>query len=215
MLLTREIKKNECRSTCYIFVYPNKRGVELFLEYSKLETESQKEKWMDNYFNDPDFQTLATYDSDSDEFIYEALPTEEPTEVPTPTRRKLIKASTPKGEEFFDKVNALHNQGVVVGELYTEFESDPVVDVNPEAQSVQLCLKYSSITDSVDEEDKKVILRDFKTIKALAEKDQSLIVSGFGTLRLFVLAFHDVTGVTRGELEQLMIEEEPQWRDMY
>ncbi len=135
-----------------------------------------------------------------------------PKLTPTPTsERKIVKGNTPKGLELYEKVEDLHKQGVVKGELYIEFESDAVVDVNPEAQAVQLGLKYSSISNKVDGADKALILNDFKVIKELAEQDDSLILPDLQTLGLFVLTFHDNSGVSRGEIQQTMMDEEPSW----
>ena len=138
----------------------------------------------------------------------------EPTNIPTPTKvREIKKASTQKGLEFYEKVETLRKQGRVNGELCTEFESDPIVDVNPESPAVQLSLMYPSITGSVKSSDKSLILNDFKVIKALAEQDKSMILPEYGTLRLFVLTFHDSNCIAKGELQQLMIDYAPEWVD--
>lgn len=107
----------------------------------------------------------------------------------------------------------MHKQGKINGEPCTEYESDPIVDVNPEMQSVQLSLMYPSIVGNVDNSDKDFILNDFRVIKTLAEQDPSLILSEYGTLRLFVLTFHDSSCIGKGELQQLMIDSEPEWTD--
>ncbi|MEK7166428.1 MAG: hypothetical protein AAB874_06500 [Patescibacteria group bacterium] len=141
-------------------------------------------------------------------------PTTEPTQLPTPTpSRRIVKGSTPKGEQFYNRVEALHQQGSIYGDLYKEFESDDIVDINPEMQSVQIGLRYTTVTGRVEETDKVIIMSDFDTIKTLAEQDNSLIVPGYNTLRLFILTFHDNTGEARGEVEQMMIDDEPKWID--
>lgn len=131
---------------------------------------------------------------------------------PSPTR-KVVMGSTPKGIEFYKKVESLIKQGKVNGELCTEFESDPIVDVNPESPAVQLSLMYPSISGSVKSSDKILILNDFKVIKALAEQDKSMVLPEYGTLRLFVLTFHDNSCIAKGELQQLMIDNAPEWVD--
>ncbi|OGG24041.1 hypothetical protein A3A79_02490 [Candidatus Gottesmanbacteria bacterium RIFCSPLOWO2_01_FULL_43_11b] len=131
----------------------------------------------------------------------------------TITTRRIVKGSTPKGIEFYEKVDTLRKQGRVNGELCTEFESDAIVDVNPKMQSVQMSLMYPSIIENVDDSDKALILNDFNVIKALAEQDPSLILSDYGTLRLFVLTFHDSSCIAKGELQKMMIDAEPQWID--
>lgn len=134
--------------------------------------------------------------------------------TPQPTQqRRIVKGSTPKGIAFYDKLGSLRNQGKINGELCTEFESDAVVDVNPDMQSVQLSLKYQTLTTPVNNSTKTLIMNDFKVIKALAEQDKSLILPDYGTLRLFVLTFHDGSCIGKGEVSQLMIDDKPEWID--
>lgn len=141
------------------------------------------------------------------------LPSPSPFSESSPKERKIVKGSTPKGVEFYEQVETLRKQGRVNGELCTEFESDPIIDVNPESPAVQLSLMYPSITEGVKSSDKSLILNDFKVIKALAEQDKGMVLPEYGTLRLFVLTFHDNNCIAKGELQQLMIDKEPEWVD--
>lgn len=142
----------------------------------------------------------------------------EPSPLPSPStksipERKLVKGSTPKGISFYDKLDSLQKQGKINGVLCTEFESDPIVDVNPDTQSVQLSLMYQTLTTPVNNSTKTLVMNDFKIIKALAEQDKSLLLPDYGTLRLFVLTFHDDLCKGRGEVSQLMIDDKPEWID--
>ena len=132
----------------------------------------------------------------------------------SPESPKEIKmGNTQKGIEFYKKVEELHNQGIVVGKLYTESDSDAVVDVNPESQSVQLGLKYFSIKDKLTEQDKSLILDDFNAIKELAESDKTLVDPSTGKLNIFVITVHNNNGKAIGEYEQMTGDELPVWQD--
>jgi hypothetical protein len=133
-----------------------------------------------------------------------------PSELP---QREIVKGSTPGGVELYEKIDRLRSQGRVKGKLCTEYDSDPIVDVNPDGPSVQLSLMYPSIKDGVKKSDQNLILNDFKVIKAFVEQDKNMILPEYGTLRLFVLTFHDSNCIAKGELEQLMIDNEPKWVD--
>lgn len=152
------------------------------------------------------------YKADKD-IVSNSTPTPTLTPESSPKERKIVKGSTSRGMEFYEKIEALRKQGRVNGELCTEFESDPIVDVNPESPAVQLSLMYPSITGGVKSSDKSLILNDFKVIKALAEQDNSMVLPEYGTLRLFVLTFHDNNCIAKGELQQLMIDNAPEWVD--
>lgn len=208
--LTNTIKTNECQKNCSISIFDDGETANKAFTFNLLNEADQKKWEQDN----PSFfgiggtlyiHYLAEYDSEVDKFDYLV-------ELPSPSpQRKFVKGSTPKGVEFYGKVEALRKQGKVNGELCTEFESDAIVDVNPDSPAVQLSLKYPSVTDSIDSQDRALIMGDFKVIKALAEQDSSLVLPDYGTLRLFVLTFHDNSCVGKGELEQLMIDPEPKW----
>ena len=128
-------------------------------------------------------------------------------------QRRIVKGSTPKGIAFYDKLESLQKQGKINGLLCTEFESDPVVDVNPDTQSVQLSLMYQGLTSPVNNSNKILVMNDFEVIKALAEQDKTLLLPEYGTLRLFVLTFHDSSCIGKGEVSQLMIDDKPEWID--
>ena len=208
--LVNAIKINECPKNCSISIFDDEETANKAYTFNLL-GESDQKKWEKD--NPAFFGTggtlyihyIAEYDSEEDRFDYLV-------ELPDPSpQRKIVKGSTPEGIEFYEKVDALRKQGKVNGELCTEFESDAVVDVNPDSPAVQLSLMYSSITDSVDNQDKALIMNDFRVIKALAEQDDGLVLPDYGTLRLFVLTFHDNSCIGKGELQQLMIDPVPEW----
>ena len=210
--LANTIKTNECPKSCSISIFDGTVTANKAFTFDLLSEIDQK-KWEKN---NPTFfavggelekHLIATYDTEGNTFDYMIEP---PILSP---QRKIVKGSTPKGVEFYDKVEALRKQGRVNGELCTEFESDQIVDVNPESPAVQLSLMYPSITGGVKSSDKNLILSDFKVIKALAEQDRSMVLPEYGTLRLFVLTFHDSNCIAKGDLQQLMIDDEPEWMD--
>ncbi|HUW21967.1 MAG TPA: hypothetical protein VMW41_04890 [Candidatus Bathyarchaeia archaeon] len=123
----------------------------------------------------------------------------------------VIKALTPEGVQFFEKIETLRQQGQIFGEPYTEVIFDPVVEVNPEADSVRVGLKYPTIEEVVDEEDKRLILNDFYLIKRIAEEDQTLIDPNFKVVGFLVLAFHDCLGKARGDLQLVIMDKDPVW----
>lgn len=207
--LANTIRTNECPKSCLINIWDDVDSANLAFTLDLL-SEADQKKWEQDHASfiaiggGLEMHFIATFDTDGNKFDYMVEP---------PKERKIVKGSTPKGVEFYEKVEALRKQGRVNGELCTEYESDPVVDVNPDGPSVQLSLMYPTITGNVDSSDKILILNDFKVIKALAEQDSSLVLPDYGTLRLFVLTFHDNSCIAKGELEQLMIDDQPKWMD--
>lgn len=147
-----------------------------------------------------------------------------PTSINTPTQNssptktssqlpeaQTIKGSTPDGVALYDRIEAMNLNGEINGDLFTEFESDAIVDVNPDKYSVQLGLKYYILKDKITDVDKKLIEDDFNTIRRLVEQDKRLINPITQTLDVFVITFHDKTGKARGEVGQLVGDDQPVW----
>lgn len=207
--LANTIRTSECPKSCLINIWDDIDSANLAFTLDLL-SEADQKKWEQDHASfiaiggGLEMHFIATFDTDGNKFDYIVEP---------PKERRIVKGSTPRGVEFYEKVETLRKQGRVNGELCTEFESDAVVDVNPESPAVQLSLMYPSITGGVKSSDKNLILNDFKVIKALAEQDKSMVLPEYGTLRLFVLTFHDNNCIAKGELQQLMIDNEPEWMD--
>ena len=141
-------------------------------------------------------------------------PSLEPTAIPAPEsslEKEIVMGDTPEAIAFYKKLKKLYNQGLINGELYGEFKTDPIVALNPKTNFLDVGLKYDSIESNVDSEDKALILEDFYSIKSLAEEDENLLEPGYRVLRYFVISFHDQDGIYKGEISQMMIDDEPEW----
>ena len=142
-------------------------------------------------------------------------PTNVPKLTPTPILRDLKKGSTAQEETLYNKIYSYYTQSLIKGMPFTEFESDAVVDVNPETDSVQLGLKYEFVHygEEITESEEDIIMHDFYVIKNAVEQDKSVIDPDFDTLRLFVITIHDDSGLGLVEIAQSVIDKEPQWVD--
>lgn len=161
----------------------------------------------------PDSKTPTQSATRQMETTQPATVTQTPVTSETKTNPGSTKrASTPEAEALYKQIEDLYTDGAVKGKLFAEFEGDPIVDANPQTQSVQLGLQYD-YEGKLTRELKAEIGVDYDMIKSLAEENSRLLMPGTKQLRLFVLTFHDKTGVGRGEVQQLYIDDEPQWSE--